>query len=279
MDERRESKEREEHQHFQVIGSGFGRTGTNSLKLALEILYGTPCYHMIELEVEDKIPQRSYVIENEKKYTYTHSEAWLSVAMNGIESVNIKHMLRNYSSAIDFPASAHYKDLMKVYPGAKIILTVRDDANRWYDSACATIYSPQSNWYLRVVRFLTVTRERIHFKMVQKCFWQNPKVFDGKFHDKEVALQIYHDWVNDCKNVVDRDRLLIFNVKEGWGPLCEFLGLPIPIDIDFPSSNNTQSFNEKMKKTSKTQANGVMKFCLASGLVITLLFCAKRIRR
>ena len=98
-------------------------------------------------------------------------------------------------------------------------------------------------WPAQLIMHLTMsTRQRIGQRMVVlETIWNNPKLFDGKFEDKERSIKVYHDWIEFVKKTVPKGQLLVFNVKEGWDPLCKFLGVEPPKDCaESPRSNSTK---------------------------------------
>jgi hypothetical protein len=197
-----------------VIGAGFGRTGTTSTKAALELLGFAPCYHMLEVIV------------------HPPDVAHWRAAVAG-RPVDWRQFFRNYRATVDWPACEFYQELMAVYPDAKVLLNVRDP-ERWYDSMASTIYPLNMavpHWLRRLVphldRFLRLNMEML---------WQGR--FGGRFEDRNHAIEVYTRHVEEVKRVVPPERLLVFDVKEGWEPLCRFLGVPVPTDQSFPHLND-----------------------------------------
>jgi hypothetical protein len=197
---------------MQVIGAGFGRTGTMSLKAALEELGFGKCYHMIEVF---KHP--------------SHVKVWEAAASG--EAVDWPRLFDGYEAAVDFPVAGFYRELMSTYPNAKVLLTVRDQ-QRWYDSTLETIYKSAlvNAWALVFVPGFSRLRH-----MVQATIWD--RLFDGRFEDKVYAIQVFNRHNEEVKRVVPPEKLLVFNVSEGWKPLCNFLGVPVP-EKPFPHLND-----------------------------------------
>ncbi|MFX1256095.1 MAG: sulfotransferase family protein [Promethearchaeota archaeon] len=197
---------------MKIIGAGFGRTGTTSLKAALEELGFSPCYHM------------SRVITHPR-----HVKIWLYAAQN--RQVNWKNFLRNYEATLDFPACLFYKELMTTYPDAKVLLSVRDP-QKWYDSVYQTIYATT-----RIPRWLIRAFPPIQWfdEMAHAVVWDG--LFHGQFEDRDYAISVFNQHLEEVKTVVSPKNLLVFNVKEGWRPLCEFLDVPIP-NKSFPHLND-----------------------------------------
>ena len=197
---------------LQVIGSGFGRTGTLSTKLALEQLGFGPCYHMEEV----------------MKHT-SHLAAWWRFA--GGTAVDWDALLDGFHSTVDFPASLVYADLLRRNPDAKVLHNVRDP-ERWYESARETIYHARSlfpSWMRRLIPPLGWVAD-----MPDRLIWQ--QLFGGRFEDRAHAIGVFNNWTEEVKRSVPADRLLVFDVTGGWPPLCAFLGVPVP-NTPFPHVN------------------------------------------
>jgi hypothetical protein len=207
---------------MEVIGAGFGRTGTLSLKVALEQLGFGPCYHMTEVFAHPE-----------------HVGFWLS-AWRG-EPVDWDGVLGDYESAVDWPACAFYEELMERHPGAKVLLSVRDP-DRWYESTRSTIYelsritarSPLFRAVFAVYSLLS-SGSLDPGSIAYEIIWDG--TFDGRFEDKDYAVDVFERHSKDVKRRVPPGRLLIYEVGQGWGPLCEFLGVPEP-DEPFPRLND-----------------------------------------
>ena len=197
---------------LQVIGSGFGRTGTLSTKLALEQLGFGPCYHM------EEVMKRT-----------SHLAAWWRFA--GGTAVDWDALLDGFHSTIDFPASLVYADLLRRNPDAKVLHNVRDP-ERWYESARETIYHARSlfpGWMRRLIPPLGWVAD-----MPDRLIWQ--QLFGGRFEDRAHAIGVFNEWTDEVKRSVPADRLLVFDVATGWPPLCAFLGVPVP-NTPFPHVN------------------------------------------
>lgn len=207
---------------MRVIGAGFGRTGTASLKRALETLGFGPCHHM-----EEVIKDPSQV------------PTWERAARG--ERIDWKTFMAPWGSAVDFPASLYYRELMDVYPDAKVILTVRS-AESWYLSMQETIvpmltrfpnrivtpYLPYISGPGRVMGPTSIRRDVLN-----------------RFSDRAHVLKVFTDHIEEVKRVVPAEKLLVFEAKEGWGPLCKFLGVPVP-ETDFPRVNDTAEFKRRV---------------------------------
>ena len=206
---------------MKVIGAGFGRTGTMSLKVALESLGFDPCYHMIE------------VFEHPE-----HAGFW-EAAWRG-EPVDWDGVLGGYEATVDWPACTFYEELLERHPDSKVILSVRDP-ERWYESTRNTIYEIS-----KITAGSRLSRVIFAFagllvpgvfeigRMSDEIIWQG--TFYGKFEDRDHAIEVFDRHNGEVRLRVPRERLLVYEVKEGWGPLCEFLGVEEP-DKPFPRLN------------------------------------------
>ena len=199
---------------MKVFGAGFGRTGTMSLKFALEKLSIGPCYHMREVVSRP-----------------SHIKLWYDISRG--EHPNWNRLFSGFNSAVDFPVCLFYKQLINIFPEAKFILTLRD-FDTWYISTANTIYKVPSilpDWFERVVYPI-----RMFIVMQVNLIWVG--LFKNNFSDREATKLVYYEHMESVKKIIPADKLLIYNVKEGWEPLCEFLDVDVP-DIPFPKVNDT----------------------------------------
>lgn len=213
---------------MRVIGSGFGRTGTLSMKHALEELGYAPCYHM------EEVVRRP-----------AHVRAWLDVAAG--RPVDWQELFAGYDAAVDFPASVVYCELMAEWPEAKVVHTVRDP-DRWYDSTYETIYQARHlfpGWARRVAPPL-----RRFAEMVDGLIWDG--LFEGRFEDQEYAIGRYREWTEEVVATVPPERLLVFEPGDGWAPLCEFLGVLQPAG-PFPHVNDREEMHRRFGRVRRVR--------------------------
>lgn len=234
-----------------VIGAGFGRTGTMSLKVALEELGFGPCYHMSEVFAHPE-----------------HVELWRTAAQG--KPVDWEQIFGGYRAAVDWPACTFYGELMEKYPDAKVILTVRDP-QRWYESAYDTIYTitrAASSSLILYVASLVIPRAKGMTRarqMIDEIVWQRD--LDGRFEDREYAIETFERHNEEVKQHVPAENLLVYEVGEGWGPLCEFLGVEVP-DEPFPHLNDSEVFRRRIRRIRRlTVAMALFGVSLA-GLVL-----------
>ena len=192
---------------LEVIGAGFGRTGTMSLKAALESV-GYPCYHMVECF--PKGPE--------------HWKLWEQV---GSAAPDWDALFEGFTATVDFPACTSYAPLADYYPDAKVVLTVRDP-EKWFTSVQQTIF--EKEW----MEFLPGSEAGAYMKTTINDY------FDGRMHDHDHLIRRFNEHVASVRETIEPERLLVFEVAQGWEPLCEFLGHPIP-EGDFPNVNDTEA--------------------------------------
>jgi hypothetical protein len=196
---------------MEVIGAGFGRTGTMSLKVALETLGYGPCYHMIEVYANP-----------------SHIELWTQAIDGG--RLAAECLFENYRAVVDWPACSFWKELKASNPRAKIVLT-RRDPDSWYDSMRNTIFealnAPTDDEQL--TRWRVATRKLIF----EQTF--------GNDLSRDHAIAVMHAHENDVVASVPSGDLVVCDVQDGWEPLCTFLGRPVP-DVPFPRTNSTAEF-------------------------------------
>ena len=208
---------------MQVIGAGFGRTGTMTLKAALEELGVGPCYHMVEVLWGDT----------------SRLPLWQAAA-NG-EAVDWKAVFDGFESTVDWPGCTFWEPLMEAFPEAKVLLTVRDP-EAWYESAKSSIYASLIAGQKGELKEGTQEPpSQEAFQMISTLMWQG--TFHGKFEDKAYAIEQFNAHNEAVKRGVPADRLVVHEVKDGWKPLADMLGVPEPT-TEFPRLNDKVSFRE-----------------------------------
>ncbi|WAX76378.1 sulfotransferase family protein [Streptomyces sp. KMM 9044] len=209
---------------LKLINAGLGRTGTTSLQVALEQLGYGPCYHMFDIVGHEKrLEQWERIICDE------HQPDWEAV-------------FDGYTSAVDGPPSFYYRQITEAFPDAKVVLTVRD-ADGWYESTYNTLYqfvlknkeNPSEEG----------SRQARVYRMTSVMTWDG--LFDGRFSDKDHAIKVYHRRNQEIMDAVPADNLLVYDVKQGWEPLCAFLGTGAPA-AEFPHVNTTANMRERMQQ-------------------------------
>jgi hypothetical protein len=199
---------------LRIVGAGVGRTGTHTLKVALEQLLGAPCYHMIEVLGHPE-----------------HVPAW-TAAMKG-EPVDWDPVFDGYSASVDWPGGGVWEDIWAANPDAVVLLSTRDSADTWWKSASNTIFIgmkqgglPGSEaWY------------EMAMAMMQR--------FTPDWLEEGPAKAAYEAHNAHVRATVPPDRLIDWQPSDGWGPLCKGLGVPVP-DDPFPVTNTTAEFRQML---------------------------------
>jgi len=237
--------EQETDVDFVVIGAGLPRTGTASTFTALEQLLPGKCHHM----------KRAMTGSRDANF-------WLRGARGELLEEDWKQFIKaeGLSASVDYPMSLYWKDLLKMYPNAKVLLTVRDPV-KWYLSVKNTIRNIASflveSWGglpIRLIGRLTGKAVGPAFYTVFAPTYLGAKYPKGMFGavdaGEETAVRFFNDWTEEVIREVPADRLLVFEVKQGWAPLCKFLGVPQP-DGPFPNTNDTKEQQQRFGKLKK----------------------------
>ena len=210
---------------LQVVGAGFGRTGTLSLKNALEKLGFGACYHMMEV-----FPRPEHVAMWHR-LAFGHPMDW-------------DEIFRGFRATVDWPAARWWREIAAQYPDAKVLLSVRDPED-WYRSMSDTIYQPMK----LPVPDGAPEIVRLQSEMIRKAVLA--ETFDNRFDDKALAIQVFKRHNQEVRDSIDSARLLEFDVREGWAPLCRFLEVPIP-DEPFPRLNDTATTQAMIRMMSES---------------------------
>jgi len=197
---------------IKVIGAGFGRTGTFSLKHALEQLGFNKCYHMWE------------VAEG-------HHAIWSET--NQGKPVDWDSLFEGFQATLDFPSCNFWREQAAHFPKAKILLSLRDP-DSWYDSVMNTIY-PASRASLES----DDPNMQQFGEWLFDLIWR--RVFDDRMDDRAHVIAKFNEHNQAVIDEVPPERLLVFEARDGWAPLCNFLEVPVPED-PYPRMNTTEEF-------------------------------------
>jgi len=209
---------------MQLIGAGLPRTGTLTQKEALETLGLGPCYHWVNIIADlDQV------------------ELWHRV-LDGEQGV-LGGILEGYESTVDWPGGFFARELAEMHPQAKVLLSVRD-ADAWEPSYRETIWSMSHGDGL--IRHLSDARREVdprwrrYLELVHRMLWSEVSPFAAGREPEDMKRQMTA-WNETIKEAIPAERLLVWSVTEGWGPLCEFLEAPEP-DAPLPHANDRETF-------------------------------------
>jgi hypothetical protein len=222
----------------ELIGAGLPRTGTLSQKEALELLGLAPCYHWIDVlaDLDAQVP------------------LW-DGALDG--RVDPAEILEGSRSTVDWPGGYFYRQLVDSYPDAKVLLSVRDP-ERWEPSFRETIVDMCFGESL--IRLLSSARAHVdpkwrrYLEFVNRMFWSEQGTFAAG-HSPSALIEAFVAHNEEVKRVVPADRLLVWEVSEGWEPLCEFLGVPVPAE-PLPHANDRATFLDRVIGGALTTLDG-----------------------
>lgn len=199
---------------LQVVGAGVGRTGTNSLKLALERLLGAPCYHMIEVFEHDE-----------------HVPMWHGAGLGTMPDWHA--LFEGYAATVDWPSASFWPEIADAFPDAVVLLSTRESAAAWWESADRTVFDG--------ARRGPVDSNRHWYEMFQAIARSR---FTTRFDDPEACMAAYDAHNEAVRSTIDPDRLVEWQPGDGWTPLCKALHLPEP-DEPFPHVNTTEQFRTR----------------------------------
>jgi hypothetical protein len=199
---------------LKVVGSGLGRTGTKSMQTALNMLGFGPCHHMVEV--------------------FMHPESmplWVEAAEG---RPNWDLIFKDYQSMVDYPGAAYWRQLADHYPDAKVLHTVRDP-DKWFESTQATIFSPTS----------PATQAQSGPQAAFFASFMGP--MREHLNDRAWMTDYFRRHTEEVKTAIAPERLLVYEVGEGWDRLCRFLGVAVP-DAPYPSENSREEFAARVQR-------------------------------
>lgn len=206
---------------LEIIGAGLGRTGTDSMRKALNILGFGPCHHMFEVTDNPLMKSR-----------------WRAFMANGLS--DWEALFEGYRSCVDWPSVHYWRELLAHYPNAKVILTWRD-AESWWTS-----------WEATLLKYFQTTEdhESVGFRIFEKAF-------GDRAGDRDHVIGVYEAHVEEVIATVPEDRLLVHRLGDGWEPLCAYLGVSVPAE-PYPNSNTTADVKQRISSMQQpTTPHGI----------------------
>jgi hypothetical protein len=208
---------------LRVVGAGVGRTGTASLKLALERLLQGRCYHMLEVMEQPE-----------------HDLFWGAVVRG--EREDFEEVMRGYDAAVDWPASAFWRELSERNPDALILLSTRDSPERWWTSYEATIVG--------VLKARITGEDPLGARHASWVIALLEDRFTRGWDEREQAIAAYERHNADVRAHADPERLLEWRPGDGWEPICAALGVAVPGE-EFPHENTTADFHARTREAAR----------------------------
>ena len=199
---------------MRVVGAGLGRTGTMSLKYALEQLLDGRCYHMMEVGAAG------------------HVDAWYRAAIG--EPTDWTALLDGFDAIVDWPGAAFWEPLSEAFPDALVLLSLRP-LDRWYESASSTILPDVEH---------DGSEEALAFERMWRTIRGD---FTPDWADREATVDAARRHNERVIETVPADRLLVYEPGDGWEPICERLGLPVP-DVPYPHVNTREQFLQRREE-------------------------------
>jgi len=196
---------------LKVVGSGLGRTGTKSMQTALNMLGFGPCHHMVEVFAN---PESRFL--------------WIDAAAG---KPDWDAIFANYQSMVDYPGAHYWRAIAAHYPDAKVLHTVRDP-DQWFESTQATIFAPDGP-----------TSRPSPFSPFFATILGH---FGDRLHDRAFMTDYFRRHTEEVIRTIPAERLLVYTVGDGWGPLCKFLSVPVPA-APYPSENSRADFIANLK--------------------------------
>jgi sulfotransferase family protein len=212
---------------MKLIGAGLPRTGTLSQKVALEIVGFGPCYHMVNVLADLDLALQ-----------------WRR-ALDG--DADWPEIFEGFEATVDWPGSFFWRELIDIYPDAKVLLSLRDPdawARSMRDTIWGVLYGDILIRHLSEARRIVDPKWRGYLEMVREM-WQRSGLMQGEDTTAEwmsAAMERYHKQV---QRDVPADRLLVWSASDGWEPLCEFLEVPVP-EMPFPHLNDSREFTDRL---------------------------------
>jgi hypothetical protein len=202
---------------LEVVGAGVGRTGTESLKVALEQLLQAPCYHMLE------------VLQHPEWSRY-----WAAAGRG--DTPDWEEVFAGFAACVDWPAAAYWPEISEAYPEAVVILSTRASAQEWYESAASTIFA---------IDPATVLQDS-HEEFIPAVFGR----FTPDIYDPAAAMAAYEAHNRRVREAVPAGRLLEWQPGDGWEPICQALATAVP-DEPFPHLNTRQVFQQRLTERAE----------------------------
>jgi len=244
---------------MKVLALGLGRTGTASLRTALQELGFTDCYHMMSASVENPPDCLMWSDALAAKYD--------GVGTFGREQWD--QLFGHCQAICDWPCVAFAKELIEAYPDAKVLVTTRD-VDSWHSSTMKTVHWRATEPELGIAAAMGDWAASMYKPMITK-FWT--EFWEGDFEKN--GKRIFKEYYQMIRDTVPQENLLEYKMGEGWKPLCDFLDVPVPEGKKFPRTNDTDGFVERCRKRNRMQMmNCIFRYSVYGGSVAAVVLGA-----
>ncbi|ORY62132.1 P-loop containing nucleoside triphosphate hydrolase protein [Pseudomassariella vexata] len=227
---------------MKVLLLGVGRTGTASMRAAMQQLGYVDTYHMMSCSIENPPDALLWMDALKAKYDGVGKP---------FEREDWDKLLGNAQAVCDWPACAFAEELIQAYPEAKVVLTGRD-VDSWHASTMKTVYWRVTDHELRWLSNFSWAAS-MYYPMLKKFF---DTFFEGDFPNR--GKDVYKRHYENVKSLVPPENLLEFRVQDGWEPLCEFLGERVPYGQKFPKVNDNNDFVDRSRRRNRMQMLNVL---------------------
>ncbi|KAI1098940.1 P-loop containing nucleoside triphosphate hydrolase protein [Jackrogersella minutella] len=245
---------------MKVLLLGCGRTGTTSMRAAMKQLGYVDTYHMMSCSIENPPDALLWMDALRAKYDGVGAP---------FTRADWDKLLGNSQAVCDWPACAFAKELIEAYPEAKVVLTGRD-VDSWHASTMRTVYWRATDPELRLLSRVSWAAG-MYYPMLRKFF---DTFFEGDFPNRGKNVYLRH--YENVRSMVPKHKLLEYRVTDGWGPLCDFLGEPVPKGVSFPNVNDNKDFVTRSRRRNRNQmfnvAAQILEIILLTGIVLYLIF-------
>jgi hypothetical protein len=224
---------------MQLIGAGLPRTATTTQKIALEALGLAPCYHMRDMMADLDKGVRLW------RRAYDGDEPWGEV-------------FGDARSTVDWPSAFHWRELMDAYPDAKVLLSVRDHeswARSMQDTICQIYFGDSLLHHLAQARYHVDPAWKGWGDLMIDTFWSGRGPFADTQGDSTRMIEKAERWNQEVEATVPAERLLVWEPRDGWEPLCGFLGVDVPSE-ELPKVNDTDAFRDGIMGAAVASLDG-----------------------
>ncbi|XP_068720945.1 uncharacterized protein [Montipora capricornis] len=228
---------------MKVICAGMGKTGTKSISKALRHL--------------------GFEVFDWEEQIFDFMDHWLDVFQNGAEP-DVKHVYQNADAVVDIPGTFFWEEILKAFPDSKVILGERDE-DSWVKSMVNQLETVDAAKSM-IMCTLSPTMRKFYY-IGDACVI----ALVGSLNKTSTSVlrKRYRIHNHRVMSIVPQSKLLLFNVKHGWKPLCDFLGCDIPT-VAFPHENVRGAETQKLVKLSLTRFGRQVKWEIQRAVLVVI---------